>query len=131
MKPYKEIEHLCTAATSDTSPVNGWAWKALAKSIAMDEGDDEKAAICLQQALRTRDISASSSESLSFFFTNVHGDGCVPSDECAETWAELAFCYRRLGKYSASLRAYNSADESFGGDVLPPSVLCAWAHGEL
>ena len=131
MKPYKEIEHLCTAATSDTSPVNGWAWKALAKSKAMDEGDDEKAAICFQQALRSRDISASSSESLSFFFTSAHGDGCVPSDECAETWAELAFCYRRLGKYSASLRAYNSADESFDGDMLPPSVLCAWAHGEL
>ena len=131
MKPYKEIEHLCTAATSDTSPVNGWAWKALAKSKAMDEGDDEKAAICLQQALRSRDISASSSESLSFFFTNAHGDGSVPSDECAETWAELAFCYRRLGKYSASLRAYSSADESFGEETLPPSVLCAWAHGEL
>lgn len=131
MKPYKEIEHLCTAATSDTSPVNGWAWKALAKSKAMDDGDDEKAAICLQQALRSRDISASSNESLSFFFTNAHDDGNVPSDECAETWAELAFCYRRLGKYSASLRAYSSADESYGGEMLPPSVLCAWAHGEL
>ena len=131
MKPYKEIEHLCTAATSDTSPVNGWAWKALAKSKAMVEGDDEKAAICLQQALRSRDISASSSESLSFFFTNAHGDGCVPSDECAETCAELAFCYRRLGKYSAFFRAYNSADESFDRGMLPPSVLCAWAHGEL
>ena len=130
MKPYKEIEHLCAAATSDTSPVNGWAWKALAKSKAMDEGDDERAAICLQQALRSRDISATSNESLSFFFTNTHGDGSTPSDECAETWAELAFCYRRLGKYSASLRAYNSADENFGGEILPPNVLCAWAHGE-
>lgn len=122
MKPYEEIEHLCTAATSETSPVNGWAWKAVGRSKAMDEGDDEKAAICLQQALRSRDISASSNESLAFFFSS--------ANECAETWAELAFCYRRLGKYSASLRAYTSADESLSGEMLPPSVLCAWAHGE-
>ena len=122
MKPYEEIEHLCTAATSETSPVNGWAWKVVGRSKAMDEGDDEKAAICLQQALRSRDISASSNESLAFFFSS--------ANECAETWAELAFCYRRLGKYSASLRAYTSADESLSGKMLPPSVLCAWAHGE-
>ena len=125
MKPYEEIEHLCTAATSETSPVNGWAWKAVGRSKAMDEGDDEKAAICLQQALRSRDISASSNESLAFFFSSANG-----ANECAETWAELAFCYRRLGKYSASLRAYTSADESLTGEMLPPSVLCAWAHGE-
>jgi len=132
MKSYKDIEHLCIAATSVTSPVNGWAWRAVGRGKAMGKGDDESAAICFQQALRCRDIQAHTNENLGFFFRDptVRDRDGGGLGECGETWSDLAGCYRRLGKYSAALRAYTSADEVSSGGV-PPDVLCAWAHVEL
>lgn len=134
MKPYNEVEHLCTGATLLTSPVNGWAWRAVGRGKAMDEGDDESAAICFQQALRCRDIESRTHERLGFFFRNptiANGEDTEESTglgECGETWSNLAGCYRRLGKFSASLRAYTAANDA-SNDNFPPAILCAWAHG--
>jgi hypothetical protein len=47
-----------------------------------------------------------------------------------EVSAELAACYRRLGRYTAAIRTFHAAIDQ-GGEEAPPSLLCACAQCKL
>merc|ERR1711971_332800 len=104
-------------------------------------GDDTSAAVCFQRALRCSDIRSPENDALGVFYadpnTPLASSSSSPDDkitlchsESSETWAELAECYRQLGKYSAALRAYEASYDASGGN-LSPEVLCAWARVDL
>lgn len=103
---------------------NGWAWKAYGDTKTYTEGDDEKAVICYQQALRASDISNPRQIGLNIFFSLPRS---VVND-CSATWVSLGGCYRRLGKHSASVRAFQHAFDIDGNDK---SYFCSWAQVEL
>lgn len=123
----KDLVPLCKKAIEQNSPVNGWAWQALGQSKAVNEGDDSTAVICFQQALRCRDIQNPTSDMLGGFYNYAEMTATVHS-EASMTWVELATCYRRMGKYSAALRAY---EEAASTGTLPPTALCSWAQCDL
>lgn len=114
-------------AVAICSPVNGWAWRMLG-SRASSNSDDTLAASCYQQALRSKDINALHRENLSYFYGDPNVSSGQTDLECAQVWADMADCYRRLGKFSASLRAYAFADEASRGR-LSATTICAWARG--
>ena len=122
----KDLVPLCKKAIEQNSPVNGWAWEALGKNKAA-EGDDSTAVICFQQALRCRDVQNPNSDLLGAFYSYTEMTADVHS-EAGMTWVELASCYRRMGKYSAALRAY---EEAASTGTLPPAALCSWAQCDL
>ncbi len=123
----KDLVPHCKKAIEQNSPVNGWAWQALGQSKAVNEGDDSTAVICFQQALRCRDIQNPTSDMLGAFYSYTEMTATVHS-EASMTWVELATCYRRMGKYSAALRAY---EEAASTGTLPPAALCSWAQCDL
>lgn len=104
---------------------NGWAWKASGDANAFIEGDDERAVICYQQALRARDVGNPKQHRLHMFFS-LPKDRLTGMNDCAKTWASLGGCYRRLGKHSASVRAFQAAHEINPHDR---SYFCSWAQG--
>ena len=130
--PNEKIKKLCHDATSIHSPNNGWAWKALGKLSSMIDDDDNSAIICYQKALRCKDIQNRDYEPLGLFFDapsieNKHDT--ISNQEYSHVWSLLAACYRRLGKYSASVRAYNFAHQAT--NEVSPSTTCALAQVEL
>eukprot|EP00979_Chaetoceros_neogracilis_P015716 scaffold6438_cov220-Chaetoceros_neogracile.AAC.2 len=106
---------------------NGWAWKASGDSNALVEGDDERAVICYQQALRACDVGNPKQHRLDIFFSLPKGT-TSSINECGDTWASLGGCYRRLGKHSASVRAFQAAHDINPDDL---SFYCSWAQVEL
>ena len=125
-----EALHVCESGAKQNSSVNGWAWRALAQHKSREEGDDTTAIICLQQALRCRDIQMSGNDTLGAFYANPTSPDTALYCEASETWAELAVCYRQLGKHTASLRAYEMAHSVSNGN-LSPGILCSWAQVDL
>uniref|UniRef100_A0A7S0PVA5 Uncharacterized protein n=1 Tax=Asterionellopsis glacialis TaxID=33640 RepID=A0A7S0PVA5_9STRA len=100
----------------------------------MSEGDDDLAILCHQKALRCRDLECPENEHLGVFYCLPSSTGKLkaptyPSD-LSDSWTDLAGCYRRLGRYSAALRAFAAAHEA-AGDNLPSPALCSWAQVEL
>lgn len=122
----KEKHEVCRKAIRLSSSTNGWAWKALGDSKALSDGLDEEAVLFYQQALRCRDIESSNHHVLGVFFVPPY-NGMKSAQECTDSWAALASSYRRLGKYSASLRAYEIAHAA-GGNC--DKYMCAWAQGK-
>jgi tetratricopeptide (TPR) repeat protein len=120
-------------AIQASSPVNGWAWRALGKQKVMINGENDLGAVALLKALRCRDIDCPQSEPLSVFYNNPKAGSeetyCeYLGQEKGDAWAELAFCYRRLGRYTAAIRGYYSSMEA-AGDHVTASVLCSCSEG--
>jgi tetratricopeptide (TPR) repeat protein len=114
------------AAINSNSPLSGWAWRAVGLNKGFVDGEDEFAVVSLLKALRCRDIALPDSESLFIFYQKgAHGE----TNERAEALAEVAMCYRRLGRYTASIRAFHAAIEAAGENV-SSSVLCSCAQGK-
>ena len=123
-----EFQPFCENAAKQNSSVNGWAWRAISQQKSREEGDDTTAVVCLQQALRCQDIRAPGNDTLGVFYTDPkYETKNATYCEASETWAELATCYRQLGKHSAALRAYESA-YSISNGRLSPAALCSWAQ---
>jgi len=127
LKEYDEANASCEAATNVNSPLNGWAWRAIGKHKSNIEDDNDMAAICLQEALRSTDILSPQNESMSKFYSM---NTVAESSELSNVWIDLAICYRRLGRYSAAIRAFNSAS-STAEEKLPASALVSWAQVQL
>ena len=123
IKSFLDVENLIIAATNTNSSLNGWAWFALGTHNAMVESDDDLAAICFQEALRCRDISSPESDSQCCFYVSPHAPNNVT--QLTEVWAELASCYKRLGRYTAAVRAFTA------GASENPRILCSWAEVDL
>lgn len=99
--------------------------KFLVMKNALIEGDDERAVICYQQALRARDVGNPKQHRLHIFFS-LPKDRLTGMNDCAKKWASLGGCYRRLGKHSASVRAFQAAHDINPHDQ---SYFCSWAQG--
>ena len=127
LSSYSDVETLCQDATNINSPLNGWAWRAIGRRKAMFEGDDNLAVICFQESLRCIDVSSPHNEVLSAFF-DLPGNQPVVF-ELSYVWAELACSYRRLGRYTAAIRAFDAAWMASGCN-LPAQSLCEWAQGK-
>ncbi len=124
-----ELQPLCRNAVNHNSPVNGWAWRILGQKKS--QGEVTAALVCFQQALRCRDIQVPETAPLgAFYMISAPLLGQKTYCEASETWAELAACYRRLGKPSAALRAFEAA-YSVSGDNLSSDAFCAWAQVDL
>ena len=130
LTPWKSAKAVVDAAIQTTSPVNGWAWRALGKNKVMVSGENDLGAVALLKALRCRDIDQPQSEALAPFFAigRSAGSDQYQGQEKAETWAELAFCYRRIGRYTAAIRGYYAAIET-AGEHVTGDLLCACAEG--
>ncbi|CAB9501462.1 Tetratricopeptide repeat domain 37 [Seminavis robusta] len=131
---WKSANAVVDAAIKTTSPVNGWAWRALGTHKVMVSGENDLGAVALLKALRCRDIDQPQIEAMSPFFrvsASIGGDSDhYLGKEKAETWSELAFCYRRIGRYTAAIRGYYSSIEA-AREHVSGSVLCACAEAEL
>jgi tetratricopeptide (TPR) repeat protein len=95
---------------------------------SMKENDNDLAIVCFLQALRCRDIECPQNEPFSIFFTLPNLAGLT--SELSHVWAELAGCYRRVGRYAAAARAFQSAWQ-VEEEKLASQVLCSWAQVEL
>jgi len=126
LKSSRDVSTLRNNAMNQSIFQNGWAWKSLGDSKAFVEGDDERAVLCYQQALRARDIGSPKQHRLNPFFALPSRGVDSEYRECSSTWASLGGCYRRLGKHSASVRAFQSASDNFPSDL---SYFCSWAQG--
>ena len=130
LEPFNDVKDLCIAATQSMSLMSGWAWLAIGLYNSLSKGNDDAAVVCLQQALRARDIEMMRYQNLGIFYSIPNPADFNRLTELGLTWAELAGCYRRQNKYSASLRAYNLASKACNGKI-PPMTACAWANVEI
>jgi len=126
LKGRDAVKEELDAAIDNNSSLSGWAWRAVGVNKLLVESEDEYAVIALLKALRTRDIASPESEAFGVFYALPHS-GYV--NERSHALAELAMCYRRLGRFTPSIRAFHAAIES-AGDRVAPEVLCSCAQGK-
>lgn len=117
-------------AIASGTPYAGWAWRETALKKALVDGDDFLANVSFLRALRCRDISDPKNEPLADFFTDPANPRRPSFDEMAATLADLASCYRRLGRFTAAIRSYHNSIRVWGESV-PGVVLCNCAQVEL
>ena len=115
-------------AVGASLPTAGWAWRAMARQKALLEGNDNLAVVSYLKALRCKDIEHPEEEELAFFYASPSHPMRPSRDEISEVLAELAACYRRLGRYTAAIWSYHSAIAE-AGDRVPSPVLCSCAQG--
>lgn len=129
LQSYVGVRSICDSAVNTNSPLNGWAWRAMGCHKAMVDADNEMAAICFQEALRCKDITFTETETMSIFY-NHSKDARAATSEIVEVWSDLAMCYRRLGRHTAAIRAFEAA-WTISGKTLPPAVLNSWGQVQL
>lgn len=113
------------SAVNSNSPLNGWAWRSIGLNKVFLDSEDELAVVALLKSLRCRDIALPASEPLGIFFQRPTESNI---NERENALAEVAMCYRRLGRYTASIRAFHAAIET-AGDSVGSSLLCSCAQG--
>ena len=128
LAPAKSLKKVFDKAIESGSAVVGWAWRAVARQKAMVDGDDTLAVVSLLNALRCRDLERPDSEPLSEFYSSPLKPALPGKMELSGCLADLAACYYRLGRYTASLRSYHAAIEK-AADKVPGSLLCSCAQG--
>jgi tetratricopeptide (TPR) repeat protein len=129
LKGFDTMRTVIDKATSDVSPLTGWAWLSFGTHKAKVEGDDDLAVLSLVTALRCRDISSPSSDNLSYFYSDPHHPQVPGVSEYVSAEIELAGCYRREGRFTASIRCYELAIDA-AGEAVTGSTLCACAQGQ-
>jgi hypothetical protein len=102
-KSFDETKAIIDAAINTNSPLNGWAWRAVGLHKVMVDGQDDLAVVALLKALRCRDIEVPRNEALGIFY-QLSG-GSVGSERTG-AFAELAMCYRRLGRFTAAILTF-------------------------
>jgi tetratricopeptide (TPR) repeat protein len=95
-----------------------WAWRAKAVQTAA-EGMDELAVVAFLKALRCPDLQPSQ------FYA---APGSPVENERGVVLADLAACYRRLGRYTAAIRSYHAALKEWH-EQPPSDILCRCAQG--
>ncbi|KAI2492634.1 hypothetical protein MHU86_21910 [Fragilaria crotonensis] len=128
LQSYIGSTRICDSAVNTKSPMNGWAWRAIGSHKAVVDADNDAAVICFQEALRCRDIAFAENETMSLFYKQ--SSNTKAAFEIVEVWSDLAGCYRRLGRLTAAIRAFEAA-WSISGKNLPPDVLTSWAQVQL
>lgn len=136
---FEEMKPLCEAAIKQHTSINGWAWRIMGQLRSSKYGDYESAVICFQQALRSRDVGSPEKDILGVFYADPNVQSSTTDtkfnerqkcSEAGETWCDLGSCYRHMGKWSGSHRAFGAAYAASNGN-LSPNSLVAWAQVEL
>ncbi|GAX23395.1 superkiller protein 3 [Fistulifera solaris] len=117
-------------AVNTGSPLSGWAWRVIATRKAQDEGKDDLAILSYLNCLRCRDVDCPQNEPHGMFYSDPTKPCCAPSIEKSVILGELANCYRRLGRFTASIRTFRVAIEE-GGEHVLPSIYCGCGQVEL
>jgi len=117
-------------AINKSSPLNGWAWRAVGRDKTYIDGDDGLAVVAILKALRCRDIAFPDKESLGIFYSN---PSSKMENEKSAALAEVGMCYRRLGRMTASIRAFRASIEAVGLKFVQSATLisCAQVEQEL
>lgn len=126
LEEFERAKGFLEKATDQNSPWNGWAWHAMGLNKVSLEGEDDFAVVALLKALRCRDITQRDSEALGIFY---HKLNSMRTNEKAIVLGEIGQCYRRLGRFTASIRSFHGAIETFE-DAIPSSLLCSCAQGK-
>jgi tetratricopeptide (TPR) repeat protein len=113
------------------SLLNGWAWYAVGLNRAYNDGDDDLAVVAILKALRCRDVSIPDKEMLGIFYKPPSLSNEVNERSAALT--DLGMCYRRLGRFTASIRAFHASIDAAGVDSVQSATLisCAQVEQEL
>jgi tetratricopeptide (TPR) repeat protein len=126
LKSADDLNTILNNAINSDSSLHGWAWRAVGLQKAMIEDEDELAVVSFLKALRCRDIERPEAEPMAIFFSDPTQAWERPL-EMMEVSAELAACYKRLGRYTAAIRTFHAAID-WAGDDVPPKLLCACAQ---
>jgi len=94
----------------------------------METGRDEVAEAFFQQTLRCRDVEKPEYDRLHPFYADPKNPKDTKRIELAVVWTDLASCYRRQGKLTAAVLAYNHASDVSSAH-LHTAALCSWAQG--
>jgi tetratricopeptide (TPR) repeat protein len=129
LRPSESLLNLLQKSTDSGSFLSGWAWRALGIHMSMVDGNDELAAVSLIQALRCGDIRNPNADELSIFYFSPFSARESDCWEFVTASADLAACYRRLGRFTASLRSYYKALDAAGERYASSPVLNACAQG--
>ena len=124
-------EDILDSAINQSSPLNGWAWNAVGLNKAYRDGDDGLAVVAFLKALRCQDIALPNKDNLTNFYH--HPSSPHAFNEKSATLAEVGMSYRRLGRMTASIRAFRLSVESAEGSSIESStlILCAQVEHEL
>jgi tetratricopeptide (TPR) repeat protein len=125
-----EMTKVLDNAINGISSQAGWAWRIIGLHKASEQGEDELAVVALLKALRCSDIDRHETDQLCSFYAAPKDSIRNTSSEKLEVVTELAHCYRRIGRYTASVRTYYTALE-IAGETASYTLLCACATGEL
>jgi tetratricopeptide (TPR) repeat protein len=115
-------------AVNTGSPLSGWAWRVIATRKAQDEGKDDLAILSYLNCLRCRDVDCPQNEPHGMFYSDPTKPYAT-SNEKSVVLGELANCYRRLGRFTASIRTFRVAVEE-GGEHVLPSIYCGCGQGK-
>ena len=126
-----DCQNVLDLAINQSSPLNGWAWNAVGLNKAYYEGDDGLAVVAILKALRCRDVALSDKENLSVFYQT--SSSLQILSELSVALAEVGMCYRRLGRMTASVRAFHASIEATDAVSVPHNTLisCAQVEQEL
>ncbi len=116
-------------AINQSSPLNGWAWNAVGLNKAYSEGDDSLAVVAILKGLRCRDIALPNKENLGVFYQTPSSLGNI--NELSSALAEVGMCYRRLGRMTASIRAFHASIDATETAPHATLVACAQVEQEL
>jgi tetratricopeptide (TPR) repeat protein len=124
----EDLTRVLDSAINGTFSQAGWAWRIVGLHKALSLGDDDLAIIALLKALRCSDVDRPELNPLSVFYPAPKANHSFSLSEKLEVTTELAQCYRRLGRYTASVRTFHAALE-IAVDSPSHSLLCACATG--
>jgi tetratricopeptide (TPR) repeat protein len=126
-----DYQDLLDFAINQSSPLNGWAWNAVGLNKAYCDGDDGLAVVAILKALRCRDVALANKESLGVFYQTPSSFEDV--NELSAALSEVGMCYRRLGRMTASIRAFRASIEAADARSVQSITLisCAQVEQEL
>jgi tetratricopeptide (TPR) repeat protein len=130
LAPAESHNNVCEKAIDSASPLIGWAWHTVGIQKALEYGEDEFAVVALLKALRCRDVERPEADQLSGFFGSPSQPVMPGKLMLSKVLSDLAGCYRRLGRYTASIRSYHAAIEAARENV-SSALLCSCAQVEV
>lgn len=118
-------------AIDSSSSLNGWAWHAVGLIKSYIDGDDELAVVAILKSLRCRDIVMPEKEVLGVFYAP--SSSYDKMSEKSAALADVGMCYRRLGRFTASIRTFRASIFTSGKDCAQSATLisCAQVEQEL
>jgi tetratricopeptide (TPR) repeat protein len=126
-----DYQDILDFAINQSSPLNGWAWNAVGLNKAYCDGDDGLAVVAILKALRCRDVALVNKESLGVFYQTPSSFKDI--NELSAALSEVGMCYRRLGRMTASIRAFRASIEAADARSVRSTTLlsCAQVEHEL